>query len=167
MQTSEITSSETTGNNSAEIIALLGQIMAMNDQKRLQLCKAWAAIDGSIFYDEGYDQRINVVADPANAEPSLKDEEANVLEWIASLQTLPEKQRAMKLQQAIEVEDQAWAAEMLDHELSKIKRANPWLFAEIAVINYAYKHPVLLTVLLFGFGLFLYRMFLVVKGLFT
>lgn len=146
-----------------EVLAILTQILAMPKQQRLSLGKAWVAMDplmGFEFPQDGYSP------DDQEAQPGVVDtnDVAKLNEWIDKQQSLLPRDRIAKLQSALDQESEEWPIPLLNAEITKVKNANPWLAAELAVVRYAYEHPVLLIVALSGLGLGIYR---VGKAIFT
>lgn len=148
---------------SAEVLAILGQILAMPEKQRTALARAWAAMDSSIAGEysqsnnnaDHYDQNQGVVDQTAISE---------LTEWIQAQASLQPRERIDRLELAMANESEDWPIPILNAEITKIKNAHPWLAAELAVVKYAYEHPVLITVALIGFGLSLYR---IGKSVFT
>lgn len=149
-------------NQNEPVLNLLNQILALPEQQRLALIKAWSAID--IAFDQDI-ERDGSYPENVNARKDIPDpnEVIELNTWIAELQTLPMKERIAKMQSALDDETEEWATLLLSAEIVKIKNAQPWLAAEIAVMKYAYEHPLLMTVALSGVGLGMYRLF---KGVF-
>lgn len=140
----------------SEVLALLNQILAMPDQQRLSLGKAWAAMDpsfGSELPQGGFfpieDEERAGVLDPSDV--------AKLNDWMAEQQALLPRDRIGKLQGVLDQESEEWAITLLNAEIIKVKNTNPWLAAELAVMKYAYEHPMLMTVALVGLGLGIYR----------
>lgn len=141
---------------SAEVLAILGQILALPEQQRTALARSWAALDGSIAgeYSQSYYK-----ADHHVQQPSVADQNAiaELNEWIQAQSSLQPRERIDRLELAMANETEEWPIPVLWAEITKIKNAHPWLAAELAVVKYAYEHPVLITVALFGVGLSLYQ----------
>lgn len=79
-------------------------------------------------------------------------------DWMAEQQALLPRDRIGKLQGMLDQESEEWAITLLNAEIIKVKNTNPWLAAELAVMRYAYEHPLLMTVALSGLGLGIYRL---------
>lgn len=141
----------------SEVLALLNQILALPDQQRLALGTAWAAMDPSL----GLEQLQGGGSYPAvgEAQDGIVDSNAvaKLNSWMAEQQPLPPKERIGKLQAALDQESEEWAMALLNAEIAKLKNAQPWLATELAVVKYAYEHPFLMTIALFGLGMGLYR----------
>lgn len=144
-------------NQNGEILDLLNLIMAMSDHQRLKLGKAWAAMDPVVGLElfqrdairsEEHDGQDLVVDKNAVAELSV---------WIAEQQALQPRERLASLQEALDHEGEEWAVTLLDAEIAKVKNSHLLLAAELAVVKYAYDHPVLIIVALSGLGFGLYR----------
>lgn len=142
---------------SNEVLTMLGQILSMPEQQRTALARAWAAMDGSIAGDYSQGNYSNKQID---RQPDLVDQTAiaELNDWIQAQASLQPRERIERLESAIANETDEWPIPVLNAEITKIKNAHPWIAAELAVVKYAYEHPVLITVALFGIGLSLYRL---------
>lgn len=151
-------------NTPAEVLAILSQILALPAAQRQSLGAAWAAMDTATafgpvqFGSPGAD----LLGQPVAVDP-VEVEKLNA--WIQEQGALPPRDRIHRLQAAIDQEVEDWPIPLLSAEIIKIKNANPWLAAELAVVKYAYEHPVLMLVALSGLGLGLYRLGKAVFGL--
>ncbi|MFC6281221.1 hypothetical protein [Polaromonas aquatica] len=141
----------------SEVLALVHQILVMPDQQRQALARVWAAMDPSFGQDQS--QRGGSFPSEAIAQDGVIDPNAvaKLTEWISAQQPLPPKERIEKLKAALDQESEEWVITLLHAEIAKVQNAHPWLAAENAVVRYAYEHPVLMFVALFGLGLGLYR----------
>ena len=136
----------------SEVLALLNQILALPDQQRLALGTAWAAMDPSLGLEP-------LQGGGGEAQDGIVDSNAvaKLNSWMAEQQPLPPKERIGKLQAALDQENEEWARALLNAEIAKLKNAQPWLATELAIVKYAYEHPFLMTIALFGLGMGLYR----------
>lgn len=141
----------------SEVLALLSQILAMPAQQRLALGKAWAAMDPAFGLELPQSGGLYPAADEAQDGVVDPHAVAKLNSWMTEQQPLPPKERIGRLQEALDQEGEEWAVTLLNAEIAKVKNAQPWLAAELAVVKYAYEHPVLLMVALCGLGLGLYR----------
>lgn len=163
MSSTESTMESHIPSTSAEVLTILGQILALPEQQRTALARAWAAMDGTIAGD--YSQS-NYSDEPLHRQGDVFDQSAiaELNEWIQAQASLQPRERIERLEMAIANETEEWPIPVLNAEITKIKNAHPWIAAELAVVKYAYEHPVLITVALFGIGLSLYR---IGKSVFT
>lgn len=142
---------EAISDSPAKTLVLLNQILALPMTDRLALRRAWDAMEPPSASGQ-------VGNELGDAELSVQDEVERLNVWLSDIQNLSPKERVLLLQKAAaDPENEGELQTRLQAELSKLKNENPWLAAEIAVINYAFEHPVLLTVALAGLGIGLYR----------
>lgn len=141
----------------SEVLVLLNQILALPDQQRQALGTAWAAMDPSLGLAST--QGGGLYPAVGEAQGGVVDPNAvmKLNSWMADQQPLSPKERLGKLQTALDQESEEWAMTLLNAEIAKLKNAQPWLAAELAVVKYAYEHPFLMTIALFGLGMGLYR----------
>lgn len=156
MSSTESVVDQNATNTPTEVLGVLSQILALPPAQRQSLGAAWAAMDPGIAF--GLVQFGSFDADltgqPAAVDPA-EVEKLNA--WMQEKAGLPPRDRINQLQAAIDQEGEDWPIPLLNAEIIKIKNANPWLAAELAVIKYAYDHPVLMLVALSGLGLALYK----------
>lgn len=156
MSASESTAEAQITSTSAEVLAILGQILALPEQQRTALGKAWAAMDTSSGIAFAQDSQ-SLGAQDTQSGVVTPAEVADLNAWIQSQEALPPREAIAQLQSAIDQESEDWPIPLLNAAIVKIKNANPWLAAELAVVKYAYEHPFLMLVALSGLGLGLYR----------
>jgi hypothetical protein len=141
---------------SADVLAILGQILALPEQQRTALGKAWVAMDTSSGIAFSHDsQSLGSQDSPSGFVTPAEVADLNA--WIQSQEKLHPREAIAQLQSAIDQESEEWPIPLLNASIIKIKNANPWLAAELAIVKYAYEHPVLMLVALAGLGLGLYR----------
>jgi hypothetical protein len=140
----------------SEVLALLSQILAMPDQQRLALSKAWAAMDPAFGLELGTQGNAYPVEDFQSGVVDSNDVE-KLNNWIAEQHKLPPRERIETLQSILHSGTEEWETVILEAEIAKIKNANPWVAVELAVMKYAYQHPVLTLVALSGLGFGIYR----------
>lgn len=156
MSATETVVDQTVTNTPSEVLAVLSQILALTPAQRQSLGAAWAAMDPEIAF--GPVQLGSSDADATGQPVSVDPAEVEKLNaWMQEKAVLPPRDRINQLQAAIDQEGEDWPIPLLNAEIIKIKNANPWLAAELAVIKYAYDHPVLMLVALSGLGLALYK----------
>ena len=158
MSTNATDSESLHADQNAKVLNLLNQILALPDQQRSALGKAWAAMETAFGLNISQDDTYSVKVDEENSVVD-PNEVGRLNAWIDKQQTLPAKDRIAKLQYELDCETEEWAMTLLNAEIVKVKNSHPWLAAEIAVMKYAYERPVLMTVALAGLGLGIYRLF--------
>lgn len=156
MSASQPVADQNAATTPVEVLAILSQVLALPPAQRKSLALAWAAMDTAIAQGPlQFGSPDGVQSGQPAAIDSAEVEKLNA--WIKEQEALPPRERIIKLQAAIEHEEEEWPVPLLSAEIIKIKNANPWLAAELAVVKYAYDHPVLMLVALSGLGLALYK----------
>ena len=155
-------------NDTNEIIAMLGSIMALSREQRLALLGAWKAIDDVPIVSDGdhaqvqtaeTEKKTDVPAPPEDGVTTVED----VNEWIKEKRSLDPRSQLDALRQAIKSEDEPWIVSMLETELSRVKNKHLGLTVEIALVDYAYQKPLMTVAAL---ALLVYTLYRVGKSLF-
>ncbi len=144
----------------SEVLGLLGQILALNNQQRESLAKAWLALDPdnaepmSAASQDGH----SLGESAATVDQSVNSRLATISLWITEIETLPARERLEALEAAAGEEEDERCTELLAAEIAKLKNANVRLAIENALVKYSYEHPVLMVVLLGAIGVSLFNL---------
>jgi len=141
------------GAESAEVLGLLGHILALPEQQRLALGQAWSALDPVVRFGQGGSDG---PFEATEVEDGLLDQ-AELTALMSELRSTPPRTQILELQLALERKPDDWAARLLAKELDKVKSEHLGVVVEIAVLKAVRERPVLLTMFMFIIGACIYR----------